>query len=262
VNLFAYLSPSWTPERCRQFVRYEGFTVAFAVEVVGLMMLIRISALYGNQKFIVRSLGALLLIETGVNIWLISGAGPVPHDPDSNIHACSMVFNQAIGDAGSLSAWIPLLYDTIVFGLTLYRTIPPRMRREETGYIMKRMLADGILYYSVIFSVTLILAIMMMTTPPGIKNIAAQTEQLISVAMMSRITLNLRKAARSPTGPLAVDMESGHHELRGTGRVSVHSTSFTSGVPLEFAELTSNSVKAGFGNAVPATQPKLREYGR
>lgn len=39
------------------------------------MMLIRISALYGNKKFIARSLGALLLIETGVNIWLISGAG-------------------------------------------------------------------------------------------------------------------------------------------------------------------------------------------
>lgn len=80
---------------------------------------------------------------------------------------------------------------------------------------------------------------------------------------MSRITLNLRKAARSPTGPLAIDMESGHHELRGTGRVSVHSTSFASGSLLEFTEPTSNQVIAGSRNAVPsATQPKLREYGR
>jgi hypothetical protein len=47
------------------------------------MMLIRISALFANQKYIIRGLGALLVIETGVNIWLISGAGrmffPVRH---------------------------------------------------------------------------------------------------------------------------------------------------------------------------------------
>lgn len=60
--------------RCYRFVRYEGCTVALAVELVGLMMLIRISALYAEQKWITRSLGVVLLIETGVNIWLISGA--------------------------------------------------------------------------------------------------------------------------------------------------------------------------------------------
>jgi hypothetical protein len=38
------------------------------------MMLLRINALYINHKWIPRSLGALLLLETGVNIWLISGA--------------------------------------------------------------------------------------------------------------------------------------------------------------------------------------------
>ena len=46
----------------------------------------------------------------------------------------------------SASAWIPLLYDTIIFGLTLYRTIPP-IRRAEASYIIKRLLEDGILYY-------------------------------------------------------------------------------------------------------------------
>ena len=38
------------------------------------MMLMRVNALYAKRKWIARSLGALLLIETGVNIWLISGA--------------------------------------------------------------------------------------------------------------------------------------------------------------------------------------------
>ena len=53
-------------------MRYEGSTVAIAVEVVGLMMLIRINALYLQYKWITRSLAVILLVETGVNIWLIS----------------------------------------------------------------------------------------------------------------------------------------------------------------------------------------------
>jgi len=36
---------------------------------------------------------------------------------------------------------------------------------------------------------------MIVTAPPGIKNITAQLEQLITVAMMSRITLSLKRTA-------------------------------------------------------------------
>ncbi|KJA16276.1 hypothetical protein HYPSUDRAFT_47476, partial [Hypholoma sublateritium FD-334 SS-4] len=193
INLFAYLSPTWTIERCARFVRYEGCTVAIAVEVVGLMMLLRINALYPHQKWITRALGVLLLFETAMNAWLISRAQPVVHNRHSGIHACSMVFDPEISGAAAASAWIPLLYDTIIFALTLFRTVPP-IRREEASYIVKRLLEDGLLYYSVIFSITLILTFMIVAAPPGTKNICAQMEQLITVAMMSRITLNLKKA--------------------------------------------------------------------
>ncbi|KAF9524115.1 hypothetical protein CPB83DRAFT_861778 [Crepidotus variabilis] len=193
VNLYAYLSPIWTFERCAKFVRYEGCTVAIAVEVVGLMMLLRINALYPKQRWIVMGLGTILFVETVMNVWLISRGEPVVHNSSSGIHACSMVFDPTISVAASSSAWIPLVYDTIIFALTLYRTVPSIMR-EEASYILKRLLEDGLLYYSVIFAVTFILTFMIVAAPPGTKNIAAQTEQLITVAMMSRITLNLKKA--------------------------------------------------------------------
>jgi len=194
INLHAYLSPSWSLET---FVKYEGFNVALAVEVVGLMMLLRIRAIYCNQTWITILLSAILAIETGVNIWLISHAGPVVHSPRSGVRACSMVFDHSkpyTAILASSSAWIPLLYDTIVFGLTLRKTIP-LLRRAQASQIIRRLFEDGILYYSVIFSVTLVLTIMIITAPEGTKNIAAQLEQLITVAMMSRITLNLRKVA-------------------------------------------------------------------
>jgi len=195
INLFAYLSPSWTVERCTHFIRYEGCTVAIAVEVVGLMMLFRINALYPTRPWISWMLGVLLAVETAINIWLISRGEPVLHNTASGVHACSMVFDPAISHAASASAWYPLMYDSIVFGLTVNRTLPS-IRKKEAGYIVKKLLEDGLLYYSVIFSITFVLTFMIVGAPPGTKNICAQMEQLITVAMMSRITLSLKKAGR------------------------------------------------------------------
>ncbi|KAF7296557.1 hypothetical protein HMN09_01062800 [Mycena chlorophos] len=106
--------------------------------------------------------------------------------------------------AASASAWYPLLYDSIVFGLTVNRTLP-LIRKREAGFILRKLLEDGLLYYSVIFAVTFVLTFMIVGAPPGIKNICAQMEQLITVAMMSRITLSLRKAGRHE--PLVMDMD-------------------------------------------------------
>jgi len=49
---------------------------------------------------------------------------------------------------------------------------------------------------SVIFSITLTLAIMIPVAQSGIQNITAQLELLLTVAMMSRVTIDLKKHAR------------------------------------------------------------------
>jgi len=176
-------------------------------------MLLRINALYPHQKWISRGLSLFLIFETLMNGWLISRGEPVIHNPNSGMHACSMIFDPAISGAASASAWMPLLYDTIIFGLTLYRTVPP-IRREEASYIIKRLLEDGILYYSVIFSVTFVLTFMIVAAPPGTKNIAAQMEQLVTVAMMSRITIHLKRA--------------GNHHLRDNNYNTNNNTTLSS----------------------------------
>ena len=106
-----------------------------------------------------------------------------------------MVFH-AQPSAASGSAWIPLLYDTVVLILTLYRTLPSlRWRETQAGDIVRVILRDGILYYrlgfvtcdrspriliacytidSLICGVTLALTVMIKAAPPGIQNIAAQ----------------------------------------------------------------------------------------
>lgn len=47
----------------------------------------------------------------------------------------------------SSSAWLPLLYDSVILLLTLLKTAPLAGKDKGT-YMMKRLLEDGLIYYS------------------------------------------------------------------------------------------------------------------
>ncbi|KAJ7202881.1 hypothetical protein GGX14DRAFT_370029, partial [Mycena pura] len=202
--------------RCRHFIRYEGSMTVIGIHVVGIMMFIRyisralcnpfhtscfsVSAMY-TTRWIVRAIVlAILIIMFSLNAWLLTRGQPVAHNPQSGVHACTMIFPPEFKIA-SASAWLPLLYDSVVLVLTLIRTLP-LARDRNRAYIVTRLLEDGLIYYSAIFSVTLVLTMMIIFAPPGLKNIAAHNffpielrPNTLQVTMMSRITLNLRKTA-------------------------------------------------------------------
>jgi len=210
-GLIAYFS-DWSYAGCNHFVRYEGATVSIAIELSGLMMLLRVRALYIQQPKVIWFVGSILLAEIVVNAWLVSHGEAVQHS--TGVHACSMIFDPSLRFAPSASAWLPLLYDTIVIGLTLVKCVGP-VKQRTASHIVKTLLKDGLIYYSAIFAVNFVLAIMIVSTPPGVKNICAQLEQLLTVAMMSRITLNLkREAFRDPdmTMQYSTVVIAGHYE--------------------------------------------------
>jgi len=175
-------------------VRYEGSMTVIGISVTALMMMLRIRAIYSERPYVVAGVVLVLFVNIGVNAWLLTKGTAVVHE-SRHIHSCTMIFDPSIGWVASASAWLPLLYDSIILALTFFRTYSP-MRRKEGGQLFKRLLEDGILYYSVIFSVTLILTIMIVVAQPGLKNLMAQFELLLTVTMMSRITLNLKKEGR------------------------------------------------------------------
>ncbi|EKM49745.1 uncharacterized protein PHACADRAFT_188785 [Phanerochaete carnosa HHB-10118-sp] len=160
------------------------------INITALMMLLR------GKPLVIGFVAAAFCVEFGTNAWLLSNGIPVRHSSPT-IHACTMIFDDSkVGGIASASAWMPLAYDTIVLALTLKRTLGP-VRNKTAGKIAKVLLRDGILYYSVIFAVNLVLTLMIATAPPGLQNITAQLEYLLTVTMISRITLHLRKQARS-----------------------------------------------------------------
>lgn len=96
------------------------------------------------------------------------GLPAVVHNQFSGVHACTMIFDPDMSVTrvslllvytadtmrntnrsmlASSSAWLPLLYDTAVLGLTIWRTLPA-MRNRNASYVMKRLLEDGLIYYT------------------------------------------------------------------------------------------------------------------
>jgi len=168
------------------------------IHVVALLMLIRIYKLYDDHLWVPICLGILWIIQAAVNAWLLTHGTAVLHNKSSNIHACTMVFDDKFKGksraAPTASAWIPLLYDTIVVALSLYHFVP-RLQSGGDSELITDLLTDGIVYYGVILAITSTLTVMIASSESGVQNIAAQTELLLTVAMMSRVVLGQKKGA-------------------------------------------------------------------
>jgi hypothetical protein len=109
-----------------------------------------------------------------------------------------MIVDPKIGRTlASSTAWLPLLYDTVIVSLTLYRTASSVYARSATN-LFRVLFQEGLLYYSIICTITLVLTIMITSTGESIRNVASQLHLCLTVAMMSRITLHLKRFANSP----------------------------------------------------------------
>ncbi|KAL5524250.1 hypothetical protein ACEPAF_9390 [Sanghuangporus sanghuang] len=272
VNLYAYLSRAFNPAACKHFVRYEGATIVIAFGVAGLMMILRVNALYGGRSRLVQViLCSLWLAQVGVCAWLLSTGMPyvaVPHS--TSLHSCSLILDPRRMYLAALFTTAPLVFDTTVVVLTLYKTLAIPWKSVTAGKLrsctsfgvnnalMKTILKNGLWYYAVVFSTNLTLMIMIVTASDGLKYILGQFSQLISVTMMSRITLHLRKigAKRNSTVIMSPDPS-----------VPPNTSSFNSTVAGVASECTTGDSEMTFANPrtcgtdgvdVLSTVPNLR----
>ncbi|KAJ6466199.1 hypothetical protein C8R45DRAFT_1020853 [Mycena sanguinolenta] len=191
VNLFAYLSPVWIHQH---FIRFEGAMTLIGIHVVGIMMLLRINALYSTNRILVAFVFALWLVMFCVNAWLLTRGQPVMHNPQSGVRACTMIFPPQLSIIASSSAWLPLLYDSVILLLTLTKTLP-LLKKGSGTYMIKRLVEDGLIYYTAIFSVTLVLTIMICYSPPGQDTFHLCISFLILPAGLKNIAAHLKKFA-------------------------------------------------------------------
>jgi len=193
INLNAFLSPAWSSSVCQHFVAYEGVMGFIGVAIASLMMIVRVNAIYYGNQYVMTLIWILFLTMVGFHAWLFTTVGPVNHP---GIPGCSMLFGvkHKIGFWVSATAWAPLCFDTAVIILVILRTQSiVRAKIASQSKVVTLLIRDGAMYFSVILAVNLVLAIMIVSSRDGLKNICAQLQLLLTVTMMSRITLNLRK---------------------------------------------------------------------
>jgi hypothetical protein len=63
----------------------------------------------------------------------------------------SLTLNRSV--AASSSAWLPLLYDTVIVTLTVIR-LYPSIRNQHPSFVVRRLFEDGLLYYGYAYHTT------------------------------------------------------------------------------------------------------------
>lgn len=189
VNIVALTLPTWSTESCRNFVRYEGAMAIIGVSVAQLIMLSRIHVLYPGNRVAITIPGLLFLVWVALEAYAMACGEMV--SITQQVYSCREVHDLSL-ILSAARAWMPLTYDSALFAMILWRTLPT-VWSKGAGRILPKLLIDGTLYYTVICSANLVLTVMILRAPPGQKGIAAQLVYLLTVVMTSRATLRLKK---------------------------------------------------------------------
>ncbi|KAG1743492.1 hypothetical protein EDB19DRAFT_2024104 [Suillus lakei] len=204
----------------RNFVRYEMAMATIGIGIAQLMMMLRIYVLHRGHRLAIAIPGLLFVVWVALEAYVMARGEMVPLV--QQMHSCREVYDLPPYDFSSrwltlfaARAWMPLTYDSAIFAMTLWHTLPI-VRNKGAGRILLTFLLDGTLYYAVICSANLALTVTIVRAPPGQKGVAVQ----LTVVMTSRVTLNLKKQAETPVLNVAT-LSRAHYFPRSTPNASM-----------------------------------------
>ncbi|VDB85150.1 unnamed protein product [Peniophora sp. CBMAI 1063] len=202
---FGYFSTAMTRERCSHWMLFLPLGITIPLTILpGILMIVRVYALYNRNLYVLAGLTLTLCLQTGAGLWqyTVKGATPAP-DPLDNYeyHFCIYLPPKRIGHLSTLFISLELAFDSIVFLLTISRTLYmhylDRKEREDGAgsTLVQNLIRDGAFYFAVIFSFNLSWVLMISLAPTGLRAIASVPSACITTIMICRITLNLRTTA-------------------------------------------------------------------
>ncbi|KAF9038700.1 hypothetical protein BJ165DRAFT_1499820 [Panaeolus papilionaceus] len=193
IVIIAYNDQSWGEKSCHNFVIYEAAVVIALVGICELIMILRVYALYECSKTMLSVLLSMLLGHIVVTIVAARKGFALPLPP--GLTACILSGSSFI----FASFWIiPLIMDSTMFGLTMWRGRGYFRARSFTSRVMHILLRDGAIYFFAIFSANIIGFLIFMLSPVDLKYIGATFGQCITSVMVSRLMMNLKSAAVNP----------------------------------------------------------------
>jgi len=166
------------------------------------VMFMRIKALYPRVPALQAFVLSILLAFVAVNTYLLTYGAPVQHAAYPLVDSCTMITDLHVPVVLAAStAWLPLLYGTVVVCLTVRRTARSVLSKGAgASQMLRLLLEEGLLFYGAICSITIFFTVFIFRAPQTVRNIAGQLHLCVTVAMTCRISIGLRRFANSPNG--------------------------------------------------------------
>ncbi|KAI0674178.1 hypothetical protein C8Q78DRAFT_1075851 [Trametes maxima] len=193
VIIVSFHDPSWSKATCQRYVLYPEVLKIFTATAVGIIFILRLYSIYSKSNTVLYGFSALLLLELGIKIWAFTDGTMLQLPP--GFVGCILTGRSSPGDR-IIYTWVAeLVFDSVVFFATLYRTIQLYRRTliGEALSLITVIMRDGIMYFAAIFVSNLVtVLIFVFATQPDLKVINASFSTLITSLMVSRLMLNLR----------------------------------------------------------------------
>ncbi|PPR07851.1 hypothetical protein CVT24_002996 [Panaeolus cyanescens] len=184
VIIDAFNDPSWSKEVCDRFAIFEG---AQSLTFIAMVMILRIYALYGRSTPVLVLLMTLWCVQVAMSGVGISTGNAVDLPP--GLIGCILVGTNPLFPA----LWVsPLITDTCIFILTIYRIRPFTRRRAGKTPMIQIFIRDGVMYFFAIFTANLINCLIYFLAPEDLRALGASFSQVLTSVMISRLVLNLR----------------------------------------------------------------------
>ncbi|KAN0111746.1 hypothetical protein V8E52_008126 [Russula decolorans] len=191
VVAFGYFSTTMTRSRCGHWMLFLPLGVTMPLTIFpGILMLIRVYALYNRNKIILYSLSTSLLLQAVAGLWqyTVRGGKPAPLPLDNyEYHFCIYYPPKRIGHLSTMYVSWELGHQ----GITNASGGKPGL--------ISNLVRDGAFYFGCIFSMHLMWVIMILHAPTGLRAIASIPSACVNTVMVCRITLNLRTTVYGPT---------------------------------------------------------------
>ncbi|KAJ8073353.1 hypothetical protein PM082_011625 [Marasmius tenuissimus] len=210
-------------DSCRKYNTYRQLLLIFNQVLVCVLLTIRIYALYGKSKRILAYMLGSGAVMIGISCFVLFGQKSAPAPVGSGCHI-GLKRSTAVRLAG---AWEALFaYDTILFGLTVYKTWTARPRwtpglreRHVTLPLVTLIFRDGAVYYAVMALANLANILTFYLAGPYLRGGLSTFASCTSVTMMSRLMLNLHRSAPGE-GILSTTTMTGNMEFGSAGGTS------------------------------------------
>ncbi|KAG1817058.1 uncharacterized protein BJ212DRAFT_1587299, partial [Suillus subaureus] len=184
---FAQQNPS-----CRPYLIYRELLLLFQQIFVGLILTLRTYALYCRSKRLLAWMVIIGLVLGGVTVATLQLRSSTLV-PGFN---CFESYSEKIAVSPGLGWTTLLLYELLIFALTVYRICKTRGLSLITSRrnLLDIMFQDGAMYFAVMTLVNLPNILMSYCGPNTTRGSLATLTSCVSVALVSRLMLNLHKS--------------------------------------------------------------------